>query len=282
MTTGHPFDLEATGERFDAGTYGRSFADVYDRWYPSDEATVASVDRLCALAPTGGTVLELGIGTGRLAIPLAERGLIVTGMDASPEMLDALRLNVADAGRADAGDRPVVDIGAVLGDVAVPGDWPADRFDLVVATNNLLLNVAEGSAQQRCITRAAAALVTDGHLVVEMIVARPFDADDPTGLRHDVGVKEVAVKEVGPDGVVLIVTDTDPTTRVVTAAHVELRHGEPVHLRPWRVRLVTLDELDGWADEAGLELESRWSDWLSTPFDATATEAISIYRPRPG
>jgi SAM-dependent methyltransferase len=284
MTTGQPFDLDATGEGFDAGTYGRSFADVYDRWYPSDEATVASVDRLCALAPAGGTVLELGIGTGRLAIPLSERGLRVTGMDASPEMLDALRRNVADATRTDGGGRPAVDIDARLGDVAAPGDWPRDRFDLVVATNNLLLNVAERSAQRRCITRAAAALVADGHLVIEMIVARPFDADDSPGGRRDpggkeAGVKEVEVKEVGPDGVVLIVTDTDPTTRVVTAAHVELRHGEPVHVRPWRVRLVTLDELDAWADEAGLELEERWCDWSGQPFGDTATEAVSIYRP---
>jgi len=160
--------------------------------------------------------------------------------------------------------------------------------------------VADPAAQQRCIARAAAALVDDGHLVVELIVARPFDADDPPGRRRSVGVdgvgvdgvgvedvavepvavKEIEVKEVGPDGVVLIVTDTDPVTRVVTAAHVELRHGEPVHLRPWRIRLVTLDELDRWAAEAGLELECRWSDWSGRTLDADAASAISIYRPR--
>jgi SAM-dependent methyltransferase len=292
MNSGQPFDPRSTGETFDAGSYGRSFADVYDRWYPTDADTVASVDRLCALAPEAGTVLELGIGTGRLAIPLAHRGLDVTGIDASPEMLDALRSNVAavratgagghDAGGAGTGDRRAaglraLDIEAVLGDVATPEDWPTGRFDLVVATNNLLMNVADPSAQQRCLTRAAAALGADGRLVVELIVARPFDADDPPGGRRD-----VEVKEVGPDGVVLIVTDTDPVTRVVTAAHVELRHGEPVRLRPWRIRLVTLEELDRWAGDAGLVLERRWSDWAGRPFDGNGASAISIYRPRPG
>ena len=283
MTTGQPFDLDATGEGFDAGTYGRSFADVYDRWYPSDEATVASVDRLCALAPAGGTVLELGIGTGRLAIPLSERGLRVTGMDSSPEMLDALRRNVADATRTDGGGRPAVDIDADLGDVAAPGDWPPDRFDLVVATNNLLMNVAEpvGPATvhhpgRRGPGRRRPPRGRDDR--GPTVRRRRFTGRSTRSGGKEAGVKEVEVKEVGPDGVVLIVTDTDPTTRVVTAAHVELRHGEPVHVRPWRVRLVTLDELDAWADEAGLELEERWCDWSGQPFGDTATEAVSIYR----
>ena len=73
--------------------YGRSFADVYDDWYREVSDVDATVARVAALAARrgGGRVLELGVGTGRLALPLAARGLAVTGVDASPEMLERLR-----------------------------------------------------------------------------------------------------------------------------------------------------------------------------------------------
>lgn len=97
----------AADDRFDPATYGRSFADVYDAWYPTDEVTGATVAHVAALAGPGGSVLELGVGTGRLALPLAERGLSVTGLDASPDMLDRLAAKDPD-GR----------VRAVPGDVA--------------------------------------------------------------------------------------------------------------------------------------------------------------------
>src|SRR5688572_1528720 len=100
---------------YDAGSYGRGFADVYDDWYAdvSDvEATVEAVDRLAsAVDGSPRRVLELGVGTGRLAIPLALRGCAVTGVDASPEMLEQLR-------RKPDGDR----VHTVLVDMAAIGD----------------------------------------------------------------------------------------------------------------------------------------------------------------
>ena len=78
---------------FEPPAYGEAMADVYDEWYAgvSDvEATVAALVRLSEMAG-GGRVLELGVGTGRLAIPLAETGLTVTGIDVSPAMLARLR-----------------------------------------------------------------------------------------------------------------------------------------------------------------------------------------------
>src|SRR5262245_43609357 len=70
-------------ERYDAGTYGRGFADVYDDWYSDVSDIDATVDGVCALAAEAGgdRVLELGVGTGRLAIPVARRGLSVVGVD---------------------------------------------------------------------------------------------------------------------------------------------------------------------------------------------------------
>src|SRR5262245_41087141 len=114
---------------YEASTYGDGFADVYDDWYGnvSDvDATVAGVASLAA-ARGGDRVLELGVGTGRLALPLAARGLLVTGIDASPAMLDRL---LAKPGAAR--------VEAVLGDMAelpVPG-----RYTVVFAAFNTFFN----------------------------------------------------------------------------------------------------------------------------------------------
>ena len=90
---------------YDAASYGDGMADVYDTWYATMSDTSACVEALAAMAD-GGPVLELGIGTGRLALPLADRGLEVHGVDASAPMLERLA--------AKQGDRAVH---AVLGDV---------------------------------------------------------------------------------------------------------------------------------------------------------------------
>ena len=64
---------------FDPGTYGRSFADVYDSWYPADASTTSAVTRISALVGPNGRILELGVGTGRLALPLAGRVTRLSG-----------------------------------------------------------------------------------------------------------------------------------------------------------------------------------------------------------
>src|SRR5438132_461197 len=92
--------------RADLGSYGRSFADVYDAWYSDVSDVEATVERIASLAGAG-RVLELGVGTGRLALPLAHAGVAITGIDASIEMLDALRTK-------DGTDRALV----ALGDMA--------------------------------------------------------------------------------------------------------------------------------------------------------------------
>lgn len=252
----------AADDRFDPATYGRSFADVYDAWYPADEVTGATVAHVAALAGPGGSVLELGVGTGRLALPLAERGLSVTGLDASPDMLDRLAAKDPD-GR----------VRAVPGDVARPdGDgalgcppWPDGPFDVVLAAGNLLCNVVDPDAQAAAVAGAAARLRPGGHLVVEAFVPAPLAAGP-----------RLSAREVRSDAVVLIATDADPDTGVVLGNHVELRDGEPVRLRPWRIRVVAPAEIDSWAVAAGLELVQRCDRWGA---DGPASDGtVSLYR----
>jgi hypothetical protein len=85
------------------------------------------------------------------------------------------------------------------------------------------------------------------------------------------------VREVTADGVVLIATDADPDTGVVHGQHVELRDGEPVRLRPWRIRMAGPGTIDRWADAAGLRLAGRWADWEGTPFDRHGAGHVSLY-----
>jgi SAM-dependent methyltransferase len=239
----------------DPGRYGRSFAEVFDSWYPGgDEQDV--VEHLRRLLPEGGTVLELGVGTGRLAIPLADAGFEVTGLDSSEEMLAQL------LGKSDSAVR------VVHGDVSEPTDWPEGPFDAVLAACNLLLNLADPAAQRRCIQQASLSLKPGGVLVVELQRLVLPGEDGPT----------LEVRTVEDDLVVLIATRADRSTGSVTGNHVELRDGHPVRLRPWRVCALDVDELDGWCSAAGLSLAERSADHRGTPYDGVTAATVSVYR----
>lgn len=245
---------------FGPGTYGRSFADVYDDWYPPDGSTGAAVQRIAELAGTGGRVLELGVGTGRLAIPLADRGLRVTGMDASEEMLDLLRAKSQRDGS------PAV--ATALGDVGTPTDWPEGPFDVVVAAFNLVFNLTDGEAQAKCFRAASSVLAPGGALVVEAFIPAPMEHRE----------RALEVREVAADRVVLIATDSEPSAGVVTGQHIELIDGAPVRLRPWRIRVAGVAELDGYASSAGLAVGDRYGDWAGAPYDPHGRGHVSVYR----
>jgi len=255
-------DETSSGRGFDAGTYGRSFADVYDQWYPSDPDTDAAVRRVSDLASSpapGGRVLELGVGTGRLALPLVAAGHEVVGMDASAEMLEQL------AAKADGAS-----VRAVHGDVGDPDAWPDGPFAVVVAAFNLVFNLADATAQQQLFRAAAGVLDGDGSLLVEAFLPAPLEVVE----------RRLEVRAVTADAVVLIATDASPADGVVVGQHIELRDGEPVRLRPWRIRVATPDQIDDWAERAGLELAERHADWAGREFDPHGTAHVSRYRLR--
>lgn len=249
------------GDGFTATTYGSSFADVYDDWYPADATTEAVVATVGRLAGDRARVLELGVGTGRLALALAGVGHRVVGVDSSPEMLDRL----ADKQHGAAGSDRVT---AVLADLADPSAWPAGPFDVVLGAFNFICNLADDAAQQRVFRCAAAALAPGGWCCIESFLPGPLDER-----RRDLTVREVTAERV-----VLIATDTDPTTRVVTGQHVELVDGAPVRLRPWRIRATRPEELDQWATDAGFVLAGRDADWSGTPFASDGAGQVSRYR----
>lgn len=257
---------------FEPSTYGEGWADVYDDWYPdltgTDDA-VAALDRLAG--PRGAApVFELGIGTGRLALPLAALGHDVRGIDASPAMLERL------AAKPGAGA-----VAVVLGDMAEavlptrPDDPdPGPRCALVFAAYNTFLNLADEEAQRRCLVRSAALLAPGGRLVVEAYVPPDPGGNPPA---EAAARQTVSVHRLTADRLVLAADVVDPQAQTVRGQFVELTEGG-VRLRPYLVRYLTPDQLDVLAAGAGLALEARWGDWRATPFSAEHATQVSIYR----
>ncbi len=247
---------------FDPSSYGEHFADVYDEWYGDVSDVGATVAFVGALA-SGGPVLELGIGTGRLALPLAARGLEVHGIDASPAMVERLRA------KPGGGDVPVV-----IGDFADVAARVPGGFSVILAAYNTWFNLASVEAQRRCLANVARRLRPGGALVVEAFVPGP-EPDGPTGT--------VTPSVIDADRVVLQVTRRDPATQTVDGSVVSITEAG-IRLRPWHIRYTRPDQLDEMAAEAGLTLARRQAGWGDEDFVVDdSAHHVSVYRrPAPG
>lgn len=254
-------------EGYEARTYGDRFAEVYDEWYAGITDVDACVACLADLAAEiGGPVLELGVGTGRLALPLAALGFDVRGVDASVAMLERLQ--------AKAGGTDVAVVEADLASFdppARPGDPPGGAtFGLVLVAYNTLFNVTDRDGQAACVDRVAEVLGPGGRFVVEAFVPPPgAGASDPDD--------SVSVRTLTADRVVLSVARHDATTQTMTGQFVDITEAG-IRLRPWHLAYLTPDQLDALAADAGLALEHRWAGWSRQPFDGDARSHVSVYR----
>jgi SAM-dependent methyltransferase len=233
--------------------YGEAFADVYDDWYPdvSDvEGTVAAIATVAA----GRRVLELGIGTGRLALPLRAAGVDVHGVDASPAMVERLRAKPGGA------ELPVT-----VADFAET--LPDGPFGVVFAAFNTLLNLTAPGALERCLDLVHDRLSPGGLLVVEAFVPAV-----------DVPASGVDVRSVVAEEVVLSVFRTEPGTDVVVGSLVSLTQAGGVRLRPWSIRTLRPEALDALATKAGFEVEARHAGWRDEPFDEASDRHVVRYR----
>jgi len=236
-------------------TYGDRVAEVYDRMPQvlarETEHAVATLAELAGPGP----VLELGIGTGRLALPLAAKGLSVHGIDASEAMVEKLR---AKRG----GDRIPVAIGD-FADVAVDG-----RFALIFVAFNTFFGLTTQEDQVRCFARVAQHLTTSGVFVLEAFV--------PDVARFDRG-QRVGVTHMGVDDVQIEASVHDPVTQRIRSQHILISSDGRTHLYPVHVRYAWPSELDLMARLAGLRLRGRWSDWDKGDFTGTSRSHVSVY-----
>ncbi len=239
---------------YDPGAYGRKVGDDYDRFYSDIPDTDATVDRLEDWA-AGGRVLEFGLGSGRLALPLAARGVEVHGIEGSEEM-DAL-LRAKPGGDA---------IPVTFGDFA--STRVEGRFALVVLALNTIFGMPTQDQQVACFRNAARHLGPGGRFVVEAFVV------DPSRFRDG---PVVTPRLWGAERVELQVQAFDPATQQIDTRN--------IHFGEQGVRVLSVlnqyaapRELDLMAQIAGLELEGRWAGWRGEAFGAASRRHVSLYR----
>ena len=242
---------------YTAATYGDRIAESYDRMYPGGAGVEPSVNVLAKLAG-GGRALELGIGTGRVALPLAERGVTVQGIDASQAMVDRLRAKPG-------GDA----IPVTIGDFA---EFQVDsRFELIFVVCNTLFGLATQDAQVQCFQRVAEHLAAGGTFLIEAFVPDPA---------RFVGGRNLSVTGIEPDLVTLDVARHDAANQRVYSQHLLLTEAG-TRLYPVQLRYAWPSELDLMARLAGLRLRDRWSGWDGAPFTAASGSHISLYERAP-
>lgn len=243
-------------DEYDASTYGDRVADVYDDWYagggPLGDASGA-VSFLRELAGPG-PALELGIGTGRIALPLAEAGVEVHGIDASEGMVRKLRGKTG-------GDRIPVTI-ADFRDFDL-----GTRFRLVYVVFNTFFGLLTQDDQVACFRSVAANLTDDGAFVMEAFI--------PDLTRFDRGQRVGAI-HVGGEAVRLDVTMHDAIEQRSDSNHVVIRE-DGIRLYPVRVRYAYMSELDLMARLAGMRLRERWADWDRSTLSTGSQGHISVW-----
>jgi SAM-dependent methyltransferase len=231
-------------------------AQAYDtpgRGMFADDVLTPTVDRLVALAGAGAA-LEFAIGTGRVAVPLRERGVPVTGIELSSAMVDQLRTKVDDA-----------TIPVVLGDMATataPGP-----FAVVYLVFNTIGNLLTQAEQVACFRNAARHLAPGGHFVIELGV--PDLRRLPPGQRGTVFTAEPGY---------LGVDTYDPLHQHLVSHHVRFGAGREARIFRTPQRYIWPAELDLMGELAGFELASRHADWSGTEFTAESRSHVSVYR----
>jgi SAM-dependent methyltransferase len=236
----------------DPGLFGRQWAASYDR--PGNPDPAPAVAFLARLADAG-PVLELAIGSGRVALPLAARGLPVEGIEASPEMVALMR--------AKPGGESIPVIVGDMADVAVPGP-----FALVYLVFNTLFNLTGAGRQEDCFGNVARVLAPGGAFVIEAFVPDPADFDRD---------EQVQVTRVAEDAVTLRLHQYDRAAQTFVRQTVTLTDGG-VRLRPFGMHYRWPEQIDELAAAAGLTLEARYADWSGTPFGPESRDHISVYR----
>jgi SAM-dependent methyltransferase len=242
---------------YSASTYGEHIAERYDEWYAELpfggdlDATVAFLEALAS----GGAALELGIGTGRVALPLLDAGVEVHGIDASGAMLERLRAKPRGGEiSTTVGDFRAFDLGR--------------RFRLVYVVFNTFFGLQTQGDQVDAFRVVAEHLEPGGTFAMEAFMPDPS--------RFERG-QRVGVVDLEVDEVVLEASMHDPVEQRTRSQRVVITPAGP-RLYPVVIRYAYPSELDLMARLAGLRLRERWGDWDRTRLDASSPKHVSVWQ----
>ncbi len=237
----------------DPADYGRHWSQSYDRLYEGRDDTGVIVGALSKVT-TGRRLLEMGIGTGRLALPLAAAGFDVTGIDTAEEMLTALRSKPgSEAIRLELGDIRSARLG--------------ESFDIVLVAFSTLFLVPDQAGQVATMVTAAAHLSTDGVAIIEAFV--------PDHARW-IGTQRVSLSRWSDEETELEAARHDRATQTIDVRYLSFGSAE-IRSRPLHLRYAWPAEIDLMAQLAGLRLRTRWAAWNGTPVASESGNVISIY-----
>jgi SAM-dependent methyltransferase len=238
---------------FDPATsFGPDVAANYDEQPRGDEE--AAVTFLSELAQ-GRRTLEFAVGTGRIALPLAAKGIQVDGIEISAAMIERLRAKPG-------GDQ----IHVTTGDMSTAGT--GKLYGLVYLVFNTIFNLLTADDQINCFQNAARHLDAGGYFVVEAALPLTWIPPGKSDYVH--------AEHVGMDTVVLDVARYDPVTQLLEENHVRLT-ASGITMNPIVGRLITPGEMDLMARIAGMRLVHRYATWEKTVFDAQSTAHVSVY-----
>jgi SAM-dependent methyltransferase len=236
----------------DPAFFGDRWADVYDERTTLDPGPAVA---FLAEMAGDGRVLELAIGTGRVALPLAARGIAVEGVEGSEAMVERLRAKPG-------GER----IPVVIGDMAdVPAQGP---FRLVYLVFNTLFNLPDAERQAACFRNVARVLDPGGAFVIECFV--------PDLARYDRD-QRVEALDVTEDAATIEVVRHDAVAQRLMTQKVTFE-SQGIRLHPVALRYCWPSELDMMAGQAGLGLRERYADWDRRPFASDSAGHVSVYR----
>lgn len=239
------------------GYFDEKVAATYDEDLGSlDPEVLDSIVDLLAELANGGRILEFGIGTGRIALPLASRGIEVHGIDLSKAMLDKLAEKTG-------GDL----IPTIQGDFSSTSYGRS--FSLVYLIFNTIMNLTTQADQVRCFQNAATHLDPGGHFVIEVMV--PALQSIPYGETHH--VFDLREDHWGVDRY-------DVVSQALVSHHVR-RRNQQVELSSIPFRYVWPSELDLMARIAHLQLQARWGSWSKDPFTHLSRHHISVWQKLP-
>lgn len=243
-----------TASNYDPAAYGEQIAADYDALYSAIPDTVQTVTCLAELAGRG-RVLEMGIGTGRLALPLRARGVEVHGIEASPAMVEELR-------KLPGGDEIPVAVGS-FADTELPGE----RFSVVVLALHTIFGLPTQDEKIRCFANARRHLADGGVFVVEATIL------DVGAFRHG---QAVVPRFTSAGRVELQILRYDSSTQTVETTNVHLSN-DGVRLNGFTNAYASPQELDLIARLGGLRLRERWGAWTREPFTAASARHVSVY-----
>lgn len=241
------------GENFFSGAIAREYKTLWPHLY--EPAIVNPAVAFLAEQARGGPALELGVGTGRLALPLSTQGVAVHGIELSPDMVEQLRLQEG----AEA-------VGVTLGDFAttrVAGR--GGSFSLAYVVRNTIMNLTTQDAQVDCFRGVAWHLELGGHFVMEVMVPELRRLPPGTSVRPFVN-----------EPAHLGFEEYDVATQESVSHHIFERDGRMEMWSP-RFRYVWPSELDLMGRLAGMELRERWGDWDRSAFTSDSRVHISVW-----